>query len=514
MDLFSRRLLQLLAVDALLVLPFLGGVPLWNIDEGRIAEVAREMGTTGDWLVPRIGGEPFGSYPPLGYWLMTPSGLLLGWTEFAMRLPLALAGLGLIAAVAVLARRLAGDEAGLFAGVVIATTVGFYSQQVRCRADVLVTLFAVLAFDRFLVVAGGDKRPRQLVLFYLWMGMGILSKTLVAPAICGMGVLAWMIVHRQWRVLLDLKPWFGVPAMLAFLSPWYVLVYRAAGWEFLKLNLIGENVSAFTTAQSSGHGRPFHFYFGAAPGRLAPWLLFLPFAWMVRRTRGLALGLAWFGLVFAFLTFSASKRPNYIVYLCPGFAVAAGATLAALWTDVPARLRAILLGLGGLAAVAALIVGFAPIQWHRELTPALSLFPAFGVVGAALGLVLVGVAALGGARPGAWTLAGVTVLWLAAFLALVQPRTDVVGRNAMPFCRRVADAVPATEALRQPLDADLGGSYHFYLDRTIAKGDGPGWYLATESQCDQFTARGLRVTTVDSVADERGRLKLLVRVSE
>src|SRR5690349_23574644 len=137
---FRRWLTVIVLLNLLTRLPFLGSVTLWNIDEGRIAEVSREMAVTGDYVVPRIGGVPFASYPPLLYWLDAMSGSLFGFNEFAMRLPGALAGATLVLVVALMARRLAGGLAGLLSAAVLATLPGFTSQQVICRGVGMMTL--------------------------------------------------------------------------------------------------------------------------------------------------------------------------------------------------------------------------------------------------------------------------------------------------------------------------------------------------------------------------------------
>src|SRR3982750_4290023 len=103
----------------------LGRGALSRIDETQIAEVPREMVTGGDWVTPRIGTLPFAAYPPLQYWILAATGSVLGFNEFAMRLPTALAALGLIWVVARMTRRAAGDDAALGAALILATLPAF-----------------------------------------------------------------------------------------------------------------------------------------------------------------------------------------------------------------------------------------------------------------------------------------------------------------------------------------------------------------------------------------------------
>src|SRR5262249_9540696 len=96
---FSRLLGLILIVDAAVLLPTLGCATLSRIDETQIAEVSREMVTGRDWVTPRIGTVPFAAYPPFQYWLLSLSGSVFGFNEFAMRLPTALAALALVGVV-------------------------------------------------------------------------------------------------------------------------------------------------------------------------------------------------------------------------------------------------------------------------------------------------------------------------------------------------------------------------------------------------------------------------------
>src|SRR3954470_4783916 len=84
--------LLLTVIWAALTLPSLGAASLWDIDEGLNAEAAREMFESGDWVVPTFNFKPRTAKPALLYWLQALSYQQFGVTEFAARLPSALAG--------------------------------------------------------------------------------------------------------------------------------------------------------------------------------------------------------------------------------------------------------------------------------------------------------------------------------------------------------------------------------------------------------------------------------------
>ena len=509
---FRRSLAAILIVDAVVLLPLLGSLPLWNIDEGRLAEISREMVETGDWIVPRIGGEPYFSYPPLSNWLMAGSGLLFGFNAWAMRLPSALAGIALIAAVACLVRRLGGDRAGLASALVLATTALFVREQTMCRADILVTLFVTLAIDRFVAAAGeGNRGSANLLLFYSATALGVLAKGPIALALVGLGIVAWLAVHRQWRPVLHLKPWLGVPCLILFVAPWYLALWWREGTEFIRVNLLLENINAFALGHE--HPRPLLWYFGIAPQRMAPWILVLPSAWLVRRASGLGFALAWLGAVLLLLTVSASKRHNYLVYLTPAFAAFAGITLSALWQEAPGRFRAALVAFSVLLAAGAVGLTAAPVDWWSGVGAIIARLPALAAGTVAAAAVIAGTAIKGGAASGTSALALYVILLYATHVGFLAPQVDVEGRDGVAFCRRVAAALPQDATLYAPPDRLTEGAVQFHVRRIVPpRPVTSGYILGTDLDRDALVSAGRRVDVLDSVRDDRGRLRLFLLV--
>jgi 4-amino-4-deoxy-L-arabinose transferase-like glycosyltransferase len=508
---FGRLLGLLLILDAALLLPLLGRAALSRIDEGQIGEVSREMVGGRDWVTPRIGAAPFAAYPPLAYWMFAASGAVFGFNEFAMRLPTALAALALIAIVANLTRRLGGAEAGLAAATCLAALPAFFLQSAVCRADLITLAFATAAFDRFLAWADGGRRNRDLALMYLFTALGILAKGPLAVAILGLGGIAWFLLRREWKLLLAMKFWIGIPAALVIVVPWYYAVYRINGWPFLHENLFLENVNAFDKGYQQP--RPWYFYLKQAP-LLLPWLLALPLAWKARRAPGLMLSLAWFGLVALFFTLSAAKRINYLAYFTPPLAMAGGTTLAALWTDCPRLLRNGVLGLAGLLLAGSGVIAALPASvWTgagvlkiAPQLPALAVCAGAGVVAvAAIAWRFGPRAACGGAA--AFTLAGFFV-----YGHFFNPLLNQENRDAADFCRRAASRVPAGEKLCVPEPEGAEGLFHFYAGQALPMKTGPGYYLASQTQEEKMEKDGRAVQILDWMLDQRGRYRYLVRI--
>jgi 4-amino-4-deoxy-L-arabinose transferase-like glycosyltransferase len=509
---YGRALGLILILDAALLFSVLGRAPLSRIDEGQIAEVSREMVTGGDWVTPRIGGIPFPAYPPLAYWLFATSGSIFGFNEFAMRLPTALAALALIAIVAAMTRRLAGDEPSLLVAMILAATPSFFVQSGVCRADVITMLFATAAFDRFLAWADQGRKSRDLALMYLFTALGILAKGPLAVAVLGLGGLAWFLLRRDWKLLLAMKFWIGVPALLLIVVPWYYAMYRINGAAFLRANLLQENLNAFT--EGFEQKRPWSFYLRQLP-LLLPWLLLIPFAWKVRRSPGVALSAAWFGLVLLFFTISSAKRINYMTYWCPPLAMASGTTLAALCADAPQLLRKSVLGLGGILALGGALVAALPagIWTGSGVSKIASQMSLIGLATGMVSLAILKIAERFGPKSASIGIAAVLAAAMLVYGFFVNPRVNPENREAAEFCRKAAAQVPPGETIGVPAPEGAVGLLHFYVGYPMPLRDGtPGLYLATEPQHEKLVKDGKNIQILDSMLDHRGRSRYLLRV--
>ncbi len=137
---------------ALTVSVNLGGAGRLTYHEAFVAQAAREMIASGDWLVPTVGGQPWLEKPPLPIWLVAGlSWAAGGVTEWAARVPSALAAVGVALGVASLAARRFGPTVGLLAGLIQATTAWTVLRGRLGEADILLAALVtglILAFDR------------------------------------------------------------------------------------------------------------------------------------------------------------------------------------------------------------------------------------------------------------------------------------------------------------------------------------------------------------------------------
>lgn len=306
----SIPLLIVLAVSTALFFTALGDRPLRNPDEGRYAEIAREMVETGDWVVPRLYGVDYLRKPVLFYWLTAASFSAFGFSEWAARLVPALFGWAGVLLIFFFVRSQRGESAAVYSALILATNV-IYLQ--ISRYLIIDAVFALLIVGAILALY----RARYLACFAL-TAAAFLAKGPVAPAL--VGVTAFVFFGWERRLLDTLKnvDWFkGIPLFLAIVLPWFLLAEnREPG--FIRHFFIHENLSRYT-ASGYEHQEPWWFYLALMPLILLPWSLYVK----VYGGRPDRLGrLCWSALA-AIVVFYSCSRSKLLTYLMPAIPFAA-----------------------------------------------------------------------------------------------------------------------------------------------------------------------------------------------
>lgn len=335
-----HRMILLCALGILLLVPWLGRHDFWYPDEPDLAEVCLAMFKSGDWIAPRLNGVIWVDYPPMLYWVgCIFSHLLGGMSEFTLRLPSALAAIGLVLATCAAGSRWLGPRAGLWAGLVLLTSWQFFWQAIGFRPDVLFSLFIGLGL--FAYARGAGERPRwgPRVGGFALLGLAVLTKGPLGLLLPGLVLTLWHSPRREWRRLFELTPLLLVT--LAVATPWYVACAQAMGAKDILHELYLQNLARFGSG-FRGHGRPPYYYLGTIWADLGFWAFLLPFAlwWTVRvklwRDRYAQLAFWWFGAFFVFLSIAVTKRQLYLLPAYP-----AAALLLAPWLAGVGRAEAI-----------------------------------------------------------------------------------------------------------------------------------------------------------------------------
>jgi len=300
----------------------LGSVGLLGPDEPRFAAIGREMARSGDWITPRLWGEPWFEKPALLYW-MTGVGFRAGLSEeLAPRLPVALLSVGFLLFYYWILRREFNSRAAFFATAILATSAAWLSFSRVGVTDLPMAATFSAAMLLCLPETRGQATSFRVPAAAL-LGLAVLAKGLV-PLVLALP-LAWILRRR-------LAEWLRPAPLAAFLvvaAPWYVLCTLANGAPFLTDFFLKHHLSRFST-DALQHQQPFWFYLPVLLAGLFPWtplvaLLFRKSAYQDPRRRFLLLWLL-FGLVF----FSASlnKLPGYLLPLVPAASALAGLALA------------------------------------------------------------------------------------------------------------------------------------------------------------------------------------------
>jgi 4-amino-4-deoxy-L-arabinose transferase-like glycosyltransferase len=305
----------------------LGAAHLMDPDEGRYAEIAREMLALRDWLIPHLNRLPYLEKPPLVYWLTAISFKVFGFTAGAARLPSALSALaGLFLAYA-LGRALWGPLAGVLGALVLATSAGYVALGRILTLDMTFALFLNLAIGLG-YLALSRKRPKLWPWVYLALALAVLTKGPVAVLLTGLiWIIGVQVNHWSWRALVSVKGWL----LLALLTlPWLVYVQWRYS-EFFHFFIIEQHFGRFLTPAI--HPEPLYYYIPVLLGLLLPWTWLLSWAlgrgrtWRDPDERFLMI---WAAVILVFFSLSKGKLVPYILPALLPLALLVGRSLVDL----------------------------------------------------------------------------------------------------------------------------------------------------------------------------------------
>ena len=308
---------------ALYSLLFLGltDVAFLSADEPRYAAIGREMAQSGDWITPRLNGQPWFEKPPLLYWL-TASAWTLGLRdELAARLPVALLSAAFLIFFYLRLRREFGPAPALASASILATSIGWIAYSNVAVTDLpLAACFSAAMLLALPAPPGVPARPPSLAAGLLF-GCAMLAKGLLPAVLC----LPVLYFHRrQWRRLLALAALAAAVAL-----PWFLAASMQHGAEPFRELILKHHLARFFGGEIH-HERPFWFYLPVLLGGLLPWtpaLLCLrprtnsSLAWTDPRLQYLA---AWAAFGFLFFSASTNKLPGYLLPVLPPIAALVG----------------------------------------------------------------------------------------------------------------------------------------------------------------------------------------------
>lgn len=346
----------------------LGSVGLIDETEPLFAEASRQMLVTGDWITPIFNGETRFDKPALIYWCQAIAYIIIGVNEWSVRLPSAMAAVGVIGLTFYTVHWYFSQKDQLeqvsqptrrnFTAMLAAAMVALSPEMIVWGrtgvSDMMLTgcmASALLCF--FLGYASQQQQQAQfpLSLFpnswylacYVLIAGAILSKGPVGIVLPVLIIGAFIIyVGNIRKVLKEMRIFTGMLIIFGLSAPWYLLVSWRNGWNYINSFFGYHNVERFTEVVN-GHSAPWYFYFLVVLLGFAPYSVYLPAAmartrfwqrshWRNCQERSQQFGLfacIWFITIFGFFNIAVTKLPSYLLPLMP----AVGILIALLWSD-------------------------------------------------------------------------------------------------------------------------------------------------------------------------------------
>jgi 4-amino-4-deoxy-L-arabinose transferase-like glycosyltransferase len=421
----SRWIVDVLLVCALVWVVGLEYRGLFMPDEGRYADIAREMLDSNDWVTPRLNGLKYFEKPPLQYWATAGVFALFGFDEWTARLWPALTGLLCIAFTAFAAFRLAPGSSWILAALALAGSWGFFLGGQFLTLDMGLTFFLTTGMLSFVLgMRTGVSAYAQrnwMLLAWAALACAVLSKGLVSVVIPGLALAVYMAVERDLSPLKRMRWIPGLALFAAIVLPWFVMV-QERNPEFFRFFFIHEHFERFLLPDHHRPG-PWWYFVPVLLVGLLPWTPAVPAAlvrgWKAPAADGFRLDrflVTWAAVVVVFFSASHSKLPGYILPAVPAILL----VFARQYPALSERLRAspVVVCLAGGAVLALLAAALPPLSERLSLK---TFEPAYSI----------------------WLFGAALILWAAGVYALVLQR------------RVLREAVFATVALGSLLAAQL-----------------------------------------------------------
>lgn len=349
----------ILAMAAVVYFLFLGHYPLLDPDEGRYAEIPREMLETGDFITPHLNYVKYLEKPPLYYWLTAGALFLFGENEWAVRSVPAFAGLLTVFLIMSLGKRMFGPKVGVMAGWVYLTSLIPFVLARMPIIDGLFSLFLTATWGAWWLgyTAGagiensgsGSRKRYWYCTAWACMGLATMTKGIAAIFLTGLVVFGFIILRRQWR---ELRTMAWIPGLIIFgtiVLPWHIAVgmRNPEFWHFYVV------VQHFDRLVSAEHAKPFWFFWAIFPLGMMFWsAFFFPALWtsvkhawgsqewihfreIRERTSSEAtlFLFLWMGAVIGLFSLSSCKLVPYILPAYPAASLLLGVYLTGKWLE-------------------------------------------------------------------------------------------------------------------------------------------------------------------------------------
>ncbi|HEU0234612.1 MAG TPA: glycosyltransferase family 39 protein [Gallionella sp.] len=470
-------------------------------DEGRYAEIPREMVVSGDWVTPRLNELKYFEKPPLQYWATATAYTLFGEHQWTSRLWTGLTGFAGILLVWFAGLRLFGRETAGYAALLLSSSLLYVLMGHINTLDMGVTFFLTLGIVGLLLsqqehgslqnrreqagMQGAAQRVTRhtdevgeeqastqhrspaaqqvikasrnwMVLAWAGLALAVLSKGLMGLVLPGAALFIYCIVQRDFGVLKRMHWLPGLAVFFVITVPWFVLVMKANP-EFFERFFIYEHYTRFTT-KDLGRYQPWYFFIPILLAGALPWTVLMLdslFRCVIEGGRGRNLPdkmfntqrflLIWAVFIYVFFSISGSKLPSYLLPMFPALALLMGKRIAEM------RGRVLLWQVAPAIPVALLLLGLAlNVDKFADTPNQAGLYPHYG-----MWLVAAALVSLAG------LLAGMLLLWrekkpvAVGVLALSALLAAQIGLSGYETVARERSAKHIAEAIRSEVKAGV-----------------------------------------------------------
>ncbi|MGV8893000.1 MAG: glycosyltransferase family 39 protein [Burkholderiaceae bacterium] len=443
-------------------------------DEGRYAEMAREMVASGDWITTRLNGIKYFEKPPLQTWINALTFIVFGMGEWQARFWTGLCGFLGILLTYQAGRTVFNPRVGYLAALVLGSSLLWVALGHINTLDMGLSGMMTLTLCSLLIAqrdsANAGERRNWMLACWAGMALAVLSKGLIGLVLPGAALVIYSLIANDIGIWKRIHIGKGLLLFFVITTPWFVLV-SIRNPEFPQFFFIHEHFQRFTSEVHHRAGRWYYFIPLLMLG-IVPWLgillqsLFNSWHTATGSTfKPKRMLLVWAGFIFFFFSVSGSKLPSYILPIFPALAL----LIAAYWET--ASRKQMMLAAGLIAAIGAVGLFFVQrIGKMPDVPVEIALYQGYEPwVMAAAGVALIGgICAYLSAQRGRGELTA-TILALTGFVGcqMLMIGHDPLGTYASgrPLVAAINAEITPTTTLYTV--GRLDHSLLFYLRRTM-----------------------------------------------
>lgn len=360
---FWRDCLFLTIILSLFYFALLGTRPLFVPDEGRYAEIAREMVASSDYITPHLNSIKYFEKPAFFYWLTAGMIKLFGvhiWAVRSVNALLSILGCLIIYATG---RKLYNRQTGLLAAGILSTSTLYFVMGHTVSLDLPVSVFITSTLCAFLLATQTTPSLERRALMYssaIAAALAVLTKGLIGILLPGLIIFTWILFTNQWRLLTRLYLPTSILLFLIIATPWHILV-GLRNPEFFYFYIIQQHFLRYTTL-NIGHYQPVWYFIPIFILSFFPWIVFLPQTIKQTLAKQNVTPSAYQAnlfllfsaiLIFLFFSFSKSKLIPYILPVIPPLALLTAHTLQTLFSK--SEFKSLIISCGVLCGFAGLV---------------------------------------------------------------------------------------------------------------------------------------------------------------